>query len=161
MKKTIFLFIFLLSAISVFAFEGKWVFNNIFSQAVHEGSAPLVPMGVSILKSIEFGSYEDNNPHTMTIRTGTIEMLYGKDEIYKTFNCSIFESDSGTTSVIALRISAPKEIVLTIFVAKLSGNRLWYSFAISPEAIQHGEVKGATKNDAVFQNMIGIMVRAQ
>jgi hypothetical protein len=151
--KKIFLCFILSFASSLFALDGKWNFVNVFSQYVGEGTATLTNLSINIVRSLEFGNYEDNT--FRMLRNGFVELLEPNDT-YRRYPCTIFEADSS----LALKVRASREITLQIFTSMDNNNQLWYSMSIAPVSLERGEISGASKTDTVFLNLMGIMRKA-
>jgi hypothetical protein len=152
MRRLFLCFIFSFTS-SLFALDGKWNFENIFSQTVMEGNVALNNLSVGIIRSLEFGNHVNNS---RWLRNGFVELLESNDT-YRRYPCTIFEADS----VLVLGIRANKEISLKIFTAMDNNNQLWYSIPVLIDPLQWGEIRGTSETDTVFQNLMGIMRRVR
>jgi hypothetical protein len=152
MKYLLFIFFLLLSN-TIYSIEGKWVFNNMFSQTVGNGWATLENFNIGVLKSIEFTNikHNPNDNSNYPLMKGKIEILTS-DDTYRIYNCIYL--DLGTS--IPITIEGEREIEISIFISNVSNRRIWYSYAISTD-IQHGIIKGTERNDSMFMNFLGIM----
>ncbi len=152
MKKNILLIIFILisSKIFIYAIEGTWTFTNLFSQTIKDGKATLEPLDTEIIKRIVFiDNKSDNN---LTIQKAEIEILSIENE-YKKYNANYIDFNT----LIQIYIQDIEKIILTIFVFKENDNKIWYSYAISPDYILKGKISGTQEHDSIFLNMIGFM----
>jgi hypothetical protein len=139
----------------VFSIEGKWIFNNLFSQRINYGIATIDQLFVSVIEYIEFTNIpidSDQSNKYMTKKGKTRILL--SDNTVDIFDCYYLDM----TTVIVLKILAQSEINISLFVFKHNDNQYYYSYAISSD-IQYGIIKGTSPEDGVFMNFIGIMER--
>ena len=152
MKYFLLLLLFFLSD-TIFSIEGKWVFNNMFSQRVENGGASIENLNVGIIKNIEFENikYNPNDNSDYPLMKGKIELLTSRGT-YRIYNCLYIDLGSS----IPVIIEGEEEIKISVFIANASSRRIWYSYAISLD-IQHGIIKGTEITDHMFMNFIGVM----
>jgi len=155
MKVIINVLLFFLLTINLYSIEGKWTFNNMFSQRIENGSATIDNLNVGIIKSIFFENikYNRNDNSNYPLMKGIIELL-STDDNYKLYDCLYMDMGSSIIIIVEQGI----KIKLSIFISNISNIKKWYSYAISSD-IQYGIIKGTETNDLIFMNMIGTMDR--
>jgi len=155
MKIIINVLLFFLININLYSIEGKWTFNNMFSQRIENGSATINNLDIGIIKSIFFENikYNRNDNSNYPLMKGKIEIL-STDDIYKLYDCLYMDMGSSIIIIVEQGI----KIKISIFISNISNIKNWYSYAISAD-IQYGIIKGTEINDLIFMNMIGIMER--
>ena len=130
---------------SLYAIDGKWIFNNIFVQIIAEGGATIDTSDVSFIRSIDFRNirYRQNDNSRYALMKGVIEILDPITDNFIEYECHYIDLNK----VITLSVPKISGLELSIYIKNISSVRKYYSIAIS------------SKNDNIFMNFIGIMQR--